>query len=82
MNILSAIYSGQTGFLRASQAMNAKAERISQFNAEPGSSADEDLAKDIVGMKIDEAAAKANLNTVKVADGILNEFVKKAVGSK
>jgi hypothetical protein len=74
MNILSAIFAGQTGFLRATQSMAERASRV----ASPGAS-DDQMAADLVGMKVDKAFAEANTRTVKVADNLLSEFVRNSL---
>jgi hypothetical protein len=35
----------------------------------------ENLAQDIVGMKVDKIVAQANLHSVKIADNLLSELV-------
>lgn len=74
MNILSAIFAGQTGFLKASSDMAQKASRISELSSSP--EAQESAAADLVGMKLDATAARANLASTRIADGLLNELVQ------
>jgi len=77
VNILSAIYAGQTGFLSAGNSLATRAQRIADFSS--GSGADDQLAEDMVGMKVDKIAAEANLRTIKVSDGLLQELVQNAL---
>lgn len=71
MNILSAIYSGQTGFLKATDSMADRAKRLSELSE---NSEVEQTAQDVMGLKLDSITAKANLQTVKVADNVLSEL--------
>lgn len=74
VNILSAIFNGQTGFLKAGQSLAARASRISEMSSNPESQ--ERAAEDLVGLKLDAFQAKANMNVIKVADNLLQEFVQ------
>ena len=74
MNILSAIYSGKTGFLKAADAMSQKADRISKFSASEESQ--ENLPQDLVGMKVDKITAEANLRSLKISDDLLSELIQ------
>jgi len=76
MNILSAIYSGQTGFLKATASASEKAARIAESDlSKPGS--DTDLVSNLVGSKIDSVQAKASSRVISIADNVLKEFVSK-----
>lgn len=74
MNILSAIFAGQTGFLRATQSMASRAQEIAQNN----DGDDSKLAENLIGLKVDKAFANANTKTITVAGSLLNEFVRDA----
>ncbi len=74
MNILSALFAGQNGFLRASESFAARAKRI----AESG----EPQAEDLVGLKSDRAFADANTQTIKAGDELLSGFIREATGNK
>jgi hypothetical protein len=71
VNILSAIYAGQAGFLRATESLARRAGNIAQSAPES-----ETLPEDLVGMQVDKAVAEANLSTVKVASSLMSEFIK------
>lgn len=77
MNILSAIFKGQTGFLKATESMAARASRIAHSSAD--GYADEKLIEDLVGMQVDKTFAKANTRTIKVADSLLTEFIRESM---
>lgn len=74
MNILSAIYAGQTGFLKATQSLAERAQRIAV--AAPAS---ETLAEDLVGMGIDRSVAEANLKTTKISSELMTEFIQQTL---
>ncbi len=81
MNILSAIYAGQTGFLKVTESIAKRANRIAQSSFTPSEegaagAGDAQVAEDIVGMQLDKTLAKANASTIKVADSLMSEFVK------
>lgn len=80
MNILSAIYSGTNGLMKAKENMDLRAGRISQLSHSV--EAQEHLAEDLVGLEIDKAQAKASANVVRVSDQILSELTQLAVSSK
>lgn len=77
MNILSAIYAGQTGFLKAGQQLAQKASRLSNLSSSQESQ--ERAAEDLAGMALDKAQAKASLSVTRVADQVLQEFVQNKV---
>ncbi len=77
MNILSAIYAGKTGFLKAGESMAQKAGRMAQVSH--SEEAQEHLAEDLVGMKLDSIQAKASGKVVKIADNLLNELVQDVI---
>lgn len=68
MNIMSAIYSGQSGLLKAKESMDIRASRISQSAFDEDAA--EKLPEDIIGMTIDKTAAQANMQTIRVSDQI------------
>ncbi|MBN8554420.1 MAG: hypothetical protein J0L93_03155 [Deltaproteobacteria bacterium] len=74
MNILSAIFSGQTGFLKAADAMAQKAARISEFSSSAESQ--ENIAQDLAGIKLDKITAEANLRSVKISEDLLSELIQ------
>lgn len=74
MNILSAIFAGQTGFLKASESFAKRAASISNGFTEVN--ADEKIVENLVGMELDKTSAKANLRTISVSGEILGELVK------
>lgn len=81
MNILTAIYAGQTGFLKSKSRMDQAANRIAQMSLDP-QQAQETLASDIVDLKLSSTAAKANLKTISVSDKLSQELVQVASSPK
>ena len=74
MNILSAIFAGQSGFLRSAESFAERAKRI----AESG----EPAAEDLVGLKVDKAFADANTRTIRVGEELLSGFIRDTVKDK
>jgi hypothetical protein len=73
MNILSAIFAGQSGFLKSTQSMAKRAEEIASNGPE-----DPKLAENLVGLQIDKAFATANTRTISISGRLLNEFVRES----
>jgi len=74
VNLLSAIFSGRIGFSRALQSQASHADRIARAGYDE--EAQNKLPEDLVGLKLDTLAAKANLNTIRVSDDIVRELMK------
>lgn len=70
MNVLSALFSGRSGYLASTKSLAARAEKVSK---EPVS---EETAENIVGMKTDRAFAAANARTIKISDNLLSSLIK------
>ncbi len=80
MNILSAIYSGTQGLLKAKENSDIRAGRIVQMAHSP--EAQENLGSDLVGLELDKAASKASARVVRVSDEIMAELTKIAISKK
>jgi len=74
VNLLSAIFSGRIGFSRVLQSQASHADRIARAGYDE--EAQNKLPEDLVGLKLDTLAAKANLNTIRVSDDIVRELMK------
>ncbi|MDB5038192.1 MAG: hypothetical protein JWQ35_1720 [Bacteriovoracaceae bacterium] len=75
MNILSAIFSGQTGFLKATESIADRASRIADPTKEVS-------AEDIVGIETDKSYAKANANVITISSNLMSEFIKDQTKSR
>jgi|GEM_PF-5788250 len=78
MNILSAIYAGRTGFLKSTVDMAKKADEIAKVSSDPA--AQNNFTQDVIGMKVDQIAAKANLKSFSMSSDLLRELVQ--IGKK
>ena len=74
MNILSALFTGQNGFLRASESFAARAKRIAESTEPP--------AEDLIGLRMDRAFADANTQTIRVGDELLSSFIRDTIEQK
>ena len=80
MGVLSAIFNGSQGFLKAAESAAARSSRIAEFAHEP--EAQEKIAEDLVGLQMDVAAAKANLKVARVSDELMRELVDLKLGDR
>ncbi len=74
MNILSAIFAGQSGLLRASGSMAERARRIAESGEPP--------IEDLVGLRVDKAFADASTRTITVGQELLSGFIRDTVENK
>lgn len=74
VNIMSAIFSGRTGFIKATQQQAARAHSIA--NASHDEKEHSKLAENLVGLKLDQNQAKANLKTFRIGDELLRELMR------
>jgi len=74
VNILSAIYSGQTGFLKSTKSIAMRADRLAKISFDPISR--EKASEDLLGLKLDEIQARSSLSTIRVSDQLLRRLSK------
>lgn len=79
MSLLSAIFSGRSGFVQSTSLIAQRADRIANAFHEPEGeqqASDDQLTKDLVGIKTDSLQAKASLRVFSLSDSLLRELTK------